>query len=552
MNFIRKALVLILISYAVIANAQEKTITINVQNQSLNKVLYEIKLQSGFNFIFNDETISPKTQISLTVNNASINTTMDKISALLNVKYDVLGNTIVLKPQSDISNDNPLDKQLLRQNIRDQVIDKVSHAPLYGANVILLDFTPAIATITDENGEFVLENVPVGRRTIYASYIGYKPEIINEVMLNSAKEQYLSISLEQGIEQLGEVIVRPTIRKDRPVNMMATVSARSFTVEESQRYAGGIGDPTRMASAFAGVSAGYDLEDNSISVRGNRPGAIVWRVEDVDIPNPNHFAGAYVAGAGFACLISNQLMDNSDFFTGAFPAQYGNSLGAAFDLKLRTGNNQKREYTFQAGVLGIDFASEGPFEKGKSASYNINYRYSTLGLLNDVGIIPDNVAPRYQDLSFKLNFPTKKLGTFTLWGIGGIDYQKLELDTDSTNWKWDDQRSREVINMNMGSIALAHKQSIGSKSFVKTTLVASGNTGEGKNDWIQDDLSINRESDFFMQSGNITLSSFINTRIGKRIVNRTGFNASKFFYNIDLNTTFDHDPSTYLNYAKSR
>ena len=113
-------------------------------------------------------------------------------------------------------------------------------------------------------------------------------------------------------------------------------------------------------------------------------------------------------------LISSQLLSNSDFFTSAFPAEYGNALAGVFDIKLRTGNNENREYAFQAGLLGIDFAAEGPFIKGKEASFLFNYRYSTFGLMVDMSLLPTEQIPRYQDLSFKINLPTKKAGLFSL------------------------------------------------------------------------------------------------------------------------------------------
>jgi hypothetical protein len=111
------------------------------------------------------------------------------------------------------------------------------------------------------------------------------------------------------------------------------------------------------------------------------------------------------------------MLSNSDFSTGAFGAEYGNALSGVFDIRLRKGNNQKREYTAQLGLLGADFAMEGPFKKGGQASYLVNYRYSTLAMLQSIGLdIVGDAVPVFQDLSFKLHLPTKNLGTFSVFG----------------------------------------------------------------------------------------------------------------------------------------
>ena len=144
----------------------------------------------------------------------------------------------------------------------------------------------------------------------------------------------------------------------------------------------------------------------------------------MEIPNPNHFADIATLGGGILSSLSAQVLGNSDFFTGAFPAEYGNAVSGVFDMKLRNGNNQRNENTFQVGIMGIDFASEGPLSKKHKASYIFNYRYSTTGLLNvDLGGKMD-----YQDLNFKLNFPTRHAGTFAVWGTALLDKYKSSLE----------------------------------------------------------------------------------------------------------------------------
>src|SRR3989304_2227264 len=346
-----------------------------------------------------------------------------------------------------------IEAQDIAQTVKGTVTDKESQITLPGANVLILGTNPLLGTVTDMEGSFKIENVKIGRYNIQISYVGYEPVTIPEILVSSGKEVVLNINLKESVNQMEEVVVKAHSRKDRPLNSMATISARSFTVEETRRYAGGLDDPARLVAAFAGVSCG-NLQDNAIIIRGNSPKGVAWRVEGVDVPNPNHFSGGNVAGGGAVNLISSQLLANSDFYTGAFPSEYGNALAGVFDIRLRTGNSEEREYAFQAGMLGIDFAAEGPFVKGKNASYLFNYRYSTFGLLYNLGIISIEQIPRYQDLSFKFNFPTEKAGTFSIWGIGGIDYNHEPVDYDSSLWDMDWDRVTYEWEVDLGAVGL--------------------------------------------------------------------------------------------------
>jgi hypothetical protein len=139
-------------------------------------------------------------------------------------------------------------------------------------------------------------------------------------------------------------------------------------------------------------------------------------LEGVEVVNPTHFSDMTGVGGGILTALSPLMLDNSDFFTGAFPAEYGNALSGVFDMKLRNGNNQNYQHTAQVGTIGFDFASEGPLQKGKQASYLINYRYSSMALLGDLfpDLIDAALGMEYQDLSVKLNFPTQTLGTFSV------------------------------------------------------------------------------------------------------------------------------------------
>ena len=294
------------------------------------------------------------------------------------------------------------------QTVRGSVFDNESQFPLTGVKVEIVLENEEISkfrTATDFNGEFLFENVPVGKHNLIASYAMYVSN--NKTMeVISGKELIINMPLIELVTDQEEVVVHAR-KQGMVINEMALISAQQFSVEESNRYPGSRMDPARMASNFAGVQ-GADDSRNDIVIRGNSPLGVVWRVEGVDIPNPSHFAIAGSSG-GPVSILNNKLLSNSDFFMSAFPAEYGNSTSGIFDLKLRNGNNSRHEFTGQFGFLGTEFVAEGPLSKKSRSSYLIMGRYSTLSIFQQVGIqIGTDAVPQYGDASFKFNFPLKK------------------------------------------------------------------------------------------------------------------------------------------------
>jgi hypothetical protein len=439
--------------------------------------------------------------------------------------------------------------QVNTQVVRGKAVDNETQSPLIGANVAILNTNPLLVGVTDNNGNFKIAGVPLGRYNIQTSYVGYDPAVVPEVLVSSGKEIVLTIGLKQSVTKLDEVTVKSFTKKDRALNTMAVISARSFTVEETRRYAGGLDDPARMASAFAGVAVG-NLQDNAIVIRGNSPKGVAWRLEGVDIPNPNHLAGGNVAGGGLVTIFSSQMLANSDFFTGAFPAEYGNALAGVFDMKLRNGNNEKYEHSVQVGFLGIDISSEGPISRECGSSYLFNYRYSTMGLVSQMHLIPSEQIPRYQDLSFKFNFPTKKAGVFSLWGICGIDYNKEPDELDSAKWNSDWDRVLYNWYLDMGAAGLTHKYMVGNNTYVNSTIAVSGTRNIF--DETRLDNNLVRRPNWYLadNSGKITASSYVNHKFNAKSTLRAGANVHFLFFNLNLNSTVNNNPETYTNFVK--
>ncbi len=433
-----------------------------------------------------------------------------------------------------VSLDNHAQNKVPTQNIRGVVVDKASGAPLSYITIGLTDL-PQIGTSTDNDGKFVLANVPVGRHSVQATAIGYESALFREIMLTSGKEVYIEIQLKENIQELGEIVITNKTNKDQPLNKMALSGARMLSVEEARRYAGGMDDPARLASSFAGVSP--SVGNNGISIHGNAPHLLQWRLEDVEIPNPNHFADISVLGGGVLSSLSSNILGNSDFYTGAFPAEYGNAVSGVFDMKLRNGNNQKHEHTFQAGLLGIDIASEGPLSRKHNASYIFNYRYSTTALLEKMGSsIEEGSKIAYQDLNLKINLPTRKAGVFSLWATALMDDYTNKPKKDTDKWESIDDRQLAMSDQSMAAGGITHRYFFDNDTQWKNSLAATWSKGEASVDMT--DYSWNQTP--FLTSDNeytnLIFKSSFNKKFSARFTNQTGITYTRLFYkmNFDL------------------
>lgn len=375
----------------------------------------------------------------------------------------------------------------LLQTIKGTVIDKQAQYPLFGVNIILLESEEFVGTTTNIDGHFKLENIPIGRQSIKLSYIGYDDVVLSNILVSSAKEVDLNVAMEENVSALEEVVVKASKDKHQAINELATVSARTISIEEMSRFSGSTQDPARMAQSYAGVSGASD-DRNDIIVRGNSPTGVLWRMEGVDIPSPNHFAALGTTGGPIGMLNINNLK-NSDFLSSAFPAEYGNATSAVFDLKLRNGNIDKHEFLGQVGLNGFELGAEGPLSVGKNASFLANYRYSTLGVLHAMGIQFGTgfAVPQYQDLTFKVNLPTEKSGIFSLWGLGGMSYIEFKADENGEDNLFNDDTENSRFESNTGVVGLSHLYFFNAQTFSKLTLSASGTQSKGHVEFLQED-----------------------------------------------------------------
>lgn len=430
--------------------------------------------------------------------------------------------------------------QTLLQTVKGTVTEQQTHYPLVGATVILLsDTTKIVGTVSDVDGNFRLEKIPVGRHAIKMSFIGYKDVILNNIIVSSSKEVVLSIQAEESAFGLNAVSIIATHDGDGS-NEMAVVSARSFTIEETQRYAGSRGDPARMASNFAGVQ-GADDSRNDIVIRGNSPQAVLWRMEGINIPNPNHFNIPGTAG-GPVSMINNKTLANSDFYTGAFPAEFGNSTSGVFDLKLRSGNSEKHEFSGQFGFLGTEAFAEGPLSKNNKSSYLFSYRYSTLAVFNKLGIdIGTSAIPRYQDIAFKFNFPLKHKGAISIFGLGGdskVDILVSDQKEPDRNIYGQNDRDQN-FSSRAGVIGASYKYPINASNFLSATLAASGELVKDKDALVYRHLNGNKQYvvdsllpmlDYRFKQSRVSGSFLFSKKVAKTSTLNFGFNSDLYFF----------------------
>lgn len=409
-------------------------------------------------------------------------------------------------------------QETFTQTIRGTIVDVDTRMPLFGVNVIVLDSDPFLGAVTDMDGQFRLENVPVGRQNIKITYVGFLERMLTNIEVTSGKELVLEVELEESVSSLDEVVVSASGGKRESMNEMAVVSARQFTVEESGRYAGSRNEVSRMAANYAGVSNANDSR-NDIVIRGNSPNGLLWRMEGMDIPGPNHFSGVGSNGGAISMLNYN-VISNSDFMTSAFPAEYGNGTSGVFDIRLRNGNNEKREYMFQLGALGTEFMVEGPFSNKYKGSYLVNYRFSTTSLLTQMGIDFGFAGTAdYQDISYKFHLPAGKAGTFTLFGLAGnnvyaVNADQREEDNFDENFA---ENTNDRFENDLGMFGASHTLPLGSKTYIRTVVGFTGKRSLGASDSVSTE---NQDIIPYFGSDNYeyryTAHSFTNTKFNAR------------------------------------
>lgn len=426
------------------------------------------------------------------------------------------------------------------QTLRGTITDKSLGYTLPGASVILLSDSTKGA-MSDENGKFRLEKVTVGRHEIRISFVGYKTMVI-PVLMSSGKELVITISMEEEILEMEEVSINVEKDKSLTNNNLISVSGTNLRTEEINRFAGSRSDPSRMASSYAGVAGGGD-QRNDIIVRGNSPIGVLWRLEGVDIANPNHFTFTGSTGGAFS-ILNNNLLANSDFLTGAFPAEYGNKTAAVFDVKLRKGNNEKREHTFQIGLNGIELSTEGPISKKAGSSYMANVRFFTFEALSKLGVsIGANGIPQFADGTFKVDLPTEKAGTFSVWGLGGKS--KIYINDPSLNDTSKISATTDDFRSNMYAAGISNSHFLGNKTSGKLTFAISGSKKNVVSTEIERNGPEQENYNLVNKEGHYLVNYTLTHKLNVRSLVKTGVTYRTIFYD-NKERYYDSDDSMFV------
>ena len=394
-----------------------------------------------------------------------------------------------------------------------------------------------MGALTDAQGVFSIANIPIGRLRVKCTYLGYAPYFSDYFILNSARDQVLEILMVENIdERLDEVLITAQEHPKKALNDLAVVSARSFSAEETRLYAASVNDPGRMATSFAGVQVGTNEDENDILIRGNSSFGVLWRLEGIDIPNPNHFARPGTSGGGIT-VFSAQLLATSDFMAGAMPAEYGNAISGAFDMHFRKGNMDEQDHRIKLSLLGVDFSTEGPIKKGRS-SYLLNYRFSTLTLLNKMGfeLVGENIENNFQDFSFNLAFNGKDNKSFwTVFGISGLSAELYLPREDTARWESPSHWTDRVERADMAAAGVTFRYLIDDKSYIKAVVAGMG----GFIDRTRDTLSplkvpyrINTEKYFDRR---LSTSLTYHRKFSLRTRLKVGAHANQIFYTFNRN-----------------
>lgn len=423
------------------------------------------------------------------------------------------------------------------QTLKGQVVDKESQVSLPGANILVQNDHDRLGTISNEAGYFRIDNIETGRVNLSVSYVGYKTLYFNNLNLTTGKEIIIKAELEEEVHEAEEVTIMASKENNRVNNQMATLSARTFSIEESQRYAGARNDVARMVANYAGVSTNNDAV-NDIVIRGNSPYGLLWRLEGIDVPNPNHFGNTGATG-GPVGMLNNNVLANSDFMTGAFPAEYGNAYSGVFDLKMRNGNYDKHEFLGQIGFNGFELGTEGPLPGNDHASYLVNYRYSTLGVLSKLGIDfgTGTAVPYYQDLSFKVNLPTQNAGKFTIFGLGGksrIEFIRSEMDSSELQMGFYRDDGLDIhAKTESGSIGGSHTYIFNESTYTRVNL---GVTGMLNHNIVDSVSTENREPVPFARNrfyeGTLQFNAYLNKKFNAKNNIRVGFNLQRVNFSL--------------------
>lgn len=493
---------------------------------NLVEFIEKLKEETGCKIAYKESDLKKEIIIKIDYKNVLLEVILKNVLKKYGLTFIRQGNRIIIKKECIHS----------EGGIRGTVRNKLSLTPLEYATIILLDASnnQIDGTFTDSCGFFNFPNLKVGRYLVKASMVGYTPALSDYIIVSSTITSNMELFLEENSESINEVTIIASSPKNYPQNVMSLTGGRILSIEETNRFAGNFDDPTRLASSFAGITSG-SVNSNAMEIRGNSPQFAQWRMEGIETPNLSHYTDMSGLGGGILTGLSLQTMANSDFYYSVYPAEYSNSLSGIFDMKMRNGNTTDFAHSVQFGIWGLDLSSEGPINKKTGSSYLFNFRYSYSGLADKISGSDEGL--NYQDLAFKVNLPTKKMGTFTFWGIGLLDKIIKRAKDDPKQWETSIERQDQKADFQKGVIGIAHTLPWNDNTYLRTNVGITYSGTRAENHIYDNELNRMPVAFVTKHEANLQINTFVNKRLNAFHTNRTGISYTGIFYNLDFNAS---------------
>lgn len=318
--------------------------------------------------------------------------------------------------------------------IKGKIIDITTKQPLVGVNVLLVGTN--LGASSDEKGDFLIPNVPVGTYKLKFMYIGYKSKIKTDVIVKPGRDTFIQMELAESIVE-GETITVTAdyFQKDET----APISAVNFSREEIRRAPGVGGDISRIMSTLPGVSQQTD-QFNDLIVRGGSPVENGYYLDNIPIPNINHFPVLGAAGGAIG-ILNVDFINDVNFYAGGFSASYGDRLSSIMNISYREGNCESVDLQLDLNMAGFGGQAEGPLP-GRKGSWLISGKRSYLDLIQDA-IGTTGETPRYGDLQGKIDYelnPANKITALYIYAPSSrFDDRESAMENGrleyTTNWE---------------------------------------------------------------------------------------------------------------------
>ena len=305
--------------------------------------------------------------------------------------------------------------------IKGKIVEAASNQSIPFANVVIDGTTTGV--ITDIDGNYEFSGLEPGLYNVSASFLGFKTATKMDIQVTNSKPAIIDFSLDEDSENLTEVVVNADPFK-RPAE--SPVSLQTIGTAEIQRNPGGNRDISKVVRSLPGVTSVSSFR-NDLLIRGGGPSENRFYLDDVEIPNINHFATQGSSG-GPNGLINVDFIREVDFFSSAFPANRGNSMSSVFNFKQKNGRDDRIGFTATLGTSDLAATLEGPI--GKKTTFLLSVRQSYLQFLFDALDLP--FLPTYNDFQFKVRTRFDDKNEFYVIGLGAYDRFKLNLDANET------------------------------------------------------------------------------------------------------------------------